>query len=271
MAYLRWNGWRIYHESMGQGPPMLFVHGWSQSVRCWDAVAAQLAETHHVVRLDLLGFGSSDKPYNFSYRVEDLALLVKDFMEDQQLEDVTLVGHSLGGAVSLLASLLTPPQRLSGLVLMNVPFNGPSAVLRTVGGLTPFPELWYALGQRADIVVKCAAWLAKGSWTANSCIEEDVRRAGAFAGGRSARSVIQLDLSHSARQVKVPTLVIGSDRDRIVPRSSAGELAALIPDARLVVLRDVYHLPMMEVPQETLRLLRTFASEIRPLPETRSA
>jgi pimeloyl-ACP methyl ester carboxylesterase len=112
----------------------VLVHGWKQSHRIWDHVVVRLAERHRVVAFDLRGMGESDKP-NTRYTFDELAGDLAFVLEELDLEDVTLVGLSMGCTVSLqLLSGHAP--RVSRLVLVNGPLR-----------LTKTPEFPHALTQ----------------------------------------------------------------------------------------------------------------------------
>ena len=81
----------------------VLVHGWKQSHRLWDPAIARLAARHRVVAFDLRGMGESDKP-NSRYTFDELAGDLAFVLDALDLEDVTLVGWSMGCTVSLAAA-----------------------------------------------------------------------------------------------------------------------------------------------------------------------
>ena len=85
-------------------------------------MAPELATNHRVIAVDLKGFGQSDKPMDERYSVFDQAELLAQLIEDRNLRDLTLVGHSFGGGVALLLALEADQRlkgRISRLVLLN--------------------------------------------------------------------------------------------------------------------------------------------------------
>ena len=95
----------LYYEEQGKGPPVLLLHGFGASTFTWRHVAPDLAETHRVIAVDLKGFGQSDKPFDERYSVSDQAELLAQLIEDKDLRDLTIVGHSFGGGVALRLAL----------------------------------------------------------------------------------------------------------------------------------------------------------------------
>ena len=109
---------RLHVEDAGDGPAIVLTHGLGDDARTWDAVADRLRRTHRVVAWDLRGHGRSDAPsspdaYSREVAVADLAGIV-----DRVDAPVTLVGHSLGGYLSLFLAL-QHPELVGALVLVS--------------------------------------------------------------------------------------------------------------------------------------------------------
>ena len=104
---------KLYYEEAGKGPPLLLIHGFGASTYTWRHIAPELAQTHRVIAVDLKGFGQSDKPFDSRYSVFDQAELLAELIEEKDLRNLTLVGHSFGGGVALVLAL-EANQRLEG-------------------------------------------------------------------------------------------------------------------------------------------------------------
>lgn len=84
---------------------VVFIHGWGCAKECFDAAFDDHAlQRYGIVTFDLLGYGQSDKPVGFDYSLENHAALTIKLISQLQLRDVVLVGHSMGGAVAVLAA-----------------------------------------------------------------------------------------------------------------------------------------------------------------------
>jgi pimeloyl-ACP methyl ester carboxylesterase len=113
---------KLYYQDEGSGPPLLLIHGFGASTYTWRHIAPELAKTHRVIAVDLKGFGQSDKPFDSHYSVLDQADLIAQLIEEKDLHDLTLVGHSFGGGVALFLALEADDRlqgRLSKLVLLD--------------------------------------------------------------------------------------------------------------------------------------------------------
>jgi pimeloyl-ACP methyl ester carboxylesterase len=121
-------------------PALILIHGFACSLHWWDAVMPELARTHRVIRLDLLGFGNSQKP-RAGYSMERQADLVAAVARRLGVRHATIVGHSMGGIVAAalvqrhrrivdrLITIGTPPEftdsRLSAAIIPVLPVIGP--------------------------------------------------------------------------------------------------------------------------------------------------
>lgn len=103
-------GWLRYHDLLGRKPARVFLHGLgSASSADFPAVVASPALAgHRSVLIDLLGFGFSDRPAQFSYTLEDHAHTVATLLASLGLTGCAVVGHSLGGSVAILLAALYP-------------------------------------------------------------------------------------------------------------------------------------------------------------------
>ncbi|MEA2782454.1 MAG: hypothetical protein QOK29_3998 [Rhodospirillaceae bacterium] len=94
------DGVRLHLRDWGQGKPIVFIHGWPLSNEMWEYQFTQLARNHRCVAVSLRGFGKSEQPWG-SYSYDLFADDVKSVIESLNLEEVTLGGFSMGGAIAL--------------------------------------------------------------------------------------------------------------------------------------------------------------------------
>lgn len=89
------DGTRLYYEEHGSGRPLVMIHGWTFSGRFFHRNVPALAEHARVITIDLRGHGRSDKP-DHGYRIPRLAADLRDLMDALDLDDVTILGWSIG-------------------------------------------------------------------------------------------------------------------------------------------------------------------------------
>ncbi len=113
-----WKGYKIGYTVMGTGQPLVLIHGFGASIGHWRKNIPVLAAAgYQVFAIDLLGFGSSDKP-PLNYTMELWEELVKDFWTAHIQQRAVFVGNSIGGLLSLMV-IANHPEIAAGGVLIN--------------------------------------------------------------------------------------------------------------------------------------------------------
>lgn len=259
-----------YHEERGAGLPVLLVHGFGVSSYSWRHLVGPLSKKRRVITVDLKGFGSSPKPCDERYSVHDQADLLCDFIIRHDLRELTLVGHSFGGAVALFTtSQLTErePGRLARLILVDsIAFKQPlPAFIRRLLIPVVGPVGLYLLP--AEVLVRSA--LALAFYDATKVTGDMVRRyaeALKTPGGRhallqTARRMVSADtaeLASACEKIRVPTLILWGREDRVVPLEVGVRLHETIPRSKLEIIEQCGHMPQEEKPEETLRIIARF-------------
>jgi pimeloyl-ACP methyl ester carboxylesterase len=260
----------LHKEVSGSGKPILLIHGFGNSIYVWRHLIPELEKQNQVIAIDLKGFGDSPKPADDRYSVYEQARLIHDYVVENDLKDVTIMGHSLGGGIALVASLYlqqSNPGRQRGLVLIDsiaYPQQLPMfiRVLATpvlgplITGVVP-PEI------QIKQVMKLV-------YAENSTVPADAVKVyakalrtpeGRYAAVTSARQLQPLDMEELSLQypsLRVPTLIVWGKQDKIIPVSVGKRLHQAIPDSQLFVIDDSGHSPAEERPQVLLPLVESF-------------
>jgi pimeloyl-ACP methyl ester carboxylesterase len=261
---------KLYYYEEGKGPPLLLIHGFGASTYTWRHVAPELAKSYRVIAVDLKGFGQSDKPFDGRYSVYDQAELLAQLIEDKDLRDLTLVGHSFGGGVALLLALEANRRldgRITRLVLLdsiaypqNIPvfFRLLDVPLVSQLGVRMVPPL-----------VQTRVALQIAYFDDSKIDPEEVElyaaplktAAGKHAIIHSARQIVPEDiaeLSERYKTIELPTLILWCDHDRIVPLEVGIKLRRTLPNSTLRLIEDCGHMPQEEQPASTLALIKGF-------------
>ena len=264
---------KLYYEEQGKGPPLLLIHGFGASTFTWRFVAPELAKTHRVIAVDLKGFGQSDKPFDERYSVVDQAELLAQLIEEKDLRNLTLVGHSFGGGVALLLALQAN-QRLDGRItklvlldsiaypqqipvffrLLDVPLVSQIGVRMVPPTVQTRVALEIAYFDDSKIDAAEIETYAAPLKTA----------AGKHAMIHSARQILPEDiaqLSESYKAIELPTLILWCDHDRIVPLEVGLRLRRTLPNSTLRLVEDCGHMPQEEQPASTLALIKGFIGD----------
>jgi pimeloyl-ACP methyl ester carboxylesterase len=258
------------YREVGQGAPLLFLHGFMGDGACWQALMTELSSHYRCISLDQLGFGASSKP-KMRYDLAKLSAFVHQVITRLDLAPVTLIGHSLGGWVSATYAL-NHPEQVSSLVLLapagirDDSFCGRYDHLRPLLWQTPLVDL--ALG----VVTPLAHWAGQGD--ALKQIKWMRRELNAQPAARSflvdrLRPEDAIDtVENDIYRVETPTLVITGDRDETIPLWHSETYAQRIAKARLEIIPNADHaLPTQyttEVADRILPFLRQSVSTMSP-------
>lgn len=223
--------------------------------------------------VELKGFGDAPKPRDGDYAPLHQAILVHRFIQQQRLEGLTLIGHSLGGGIAALVALRLlsqEPARLARMVLLAgaaLPQSIPPFI-RLAGRPLWGPLLLRLLPSR--FIARKALELAyfDPKRVGRSQIEAYAQPLstsdGRYAVSCSARQILEPKTVAAAGElgnISVPTLLLWGDHDRVVPLSVGQRLEEILPRARLEVLEDCGHMPQEELPRESLERVRSFLAE----------
>ena len=261
---------RLYYQEEGKGSPLLLIHGFGASTYTWRHIVPELARNHRVIAVDLKGFGQSDKPLDDRYSVFDQADLLAQLIVDKNLRNLTLVGHSFGGGVALLLALRTDPRiegRISKLVLLDTiayPQNVP--VFFRLLDVPVVSQLGFGMVP-PEVQTRVALRIA---YFDNSKIDPDEvetyaaplkTAAGKHAIIHSARQIVPdglAELSERYGSIKLPTLILWCDHDRVVPLGIGLKLRRTLPNSTFRLVEDCGHMPQEEQPETTLKLIQAF-------------
>jgi pimeloyl-ACP methyl ester carboxylesterase len=253
----------VVQDGPREARPLLLIHGSGASGASWYPMIAELADHHHVIRVDLPGCGrSAPAP---SYDVPDQAGRVAAVLDDLDLHPVITVGHSSGGYVAT-ALAEQRPDLVKSLVLIS---TGPrlDALLRQplLLRILLAPPLGRILwSRRSDALIrKGIEATAALPVDIPDDLVADVRR----ITYRTFRTVLHQNTAYVAERsvpsrlaaVEVPMLVIFGTADPRWDPSSAHQYEA-VPNLRLEMLPGVGHLPILEAPDPTSKLLLSFVA-----------
>jgi non-heme chloroperoxidase len=256
------DGARLRYADRGTGSTtFVLVHGWKQSHRLWDRTVARLSDRHRVVAYDHRGMGESDKPasrYDFDELAGDLHLLLHRL----DLEDVVLVGWSMGCSVSL-RYLETDGARVGRLVLLNGPLRLTRApdfphtmtaeqfegYLEDMARSWPVSERAFQAESLRDPPPELVDWL----WSVAVQTPLDVAL-------RIVRAQAKLDMRSAVAGLRVPVLAAYGRHDPYYPVSLGDWIAGTAPQGTAVIFEDSAHCPPIEEPERFCAVLEDFAA-----------
>jgi pimeloyl-ACP methyl ester carboxylesterase len=265
----------VNYAEIGEGEPIIFVHGIAGCWRNWLENLPYFGRTHRTIALDLPGFGDSPLP-SWEITMANYGRLIHDFCERLGLDRVAaLVGNSMGGFISTEA-VIDEPERFDRLVLISAAgisfaeWDGRSldAAARIFKAAIPMLS-----GERRSYWARpLGRKLAFGRIFRNpnklrpELLAEQVRPGLQAPGFSDAlASIWGYDTRKRLPEIEIPTMVVWGLNDQIVPVEAALGYHRLIPESRLEIFERTGHLPMLERPARFNPLLEEFIESSRPL------
>lgn len=249
----------LFYEEKGQGIPVVFIHGFPFDHTIWEPLAPLLCDRARIILPDLRGFGKSpvtDAVYTMRLLAEDIVRL----LDRLEIEKAVVVGHSMGGYVSL-SFAQAYPNRLLGLGLI------------ATQAAADNPERRQSRYKTAESVMHKGARVVAGDMvktlTRNKALVQPITQlilqaqpagiVGALKGMAERH-----DLTGELANIQVPAVVIYGASDQLLPKERAEMMAQMLPKGWLVEVPDTGHMLMMEEPAavaEPLRQLFEMAAE----------
>ncbi|HUT48311.1 MAG TPA: alpha/beta hydrolase [Alphaproteobacteria bacterium] len=280
------DGVRLHYAAAGEGPLMVFVHGFPEFWYAWRKLLAEFSCDHRVVAYDQRGYNLSDKPdgvenYRSGHLVADLAAVIRHFGRKRAI----VVGHDWGGVVAW-AFAIARPEMVEKLVIGNAPHPGVFARLLSSDAEQQRASGYIAKYQGADAepylsrddfavlrstvtepgrvagyfnaddaAAYLAAWRQPGALTAMLNFYRAMHLLPPHKDGRPAK-VPAIDAQSVA--VAAPTLVIWGMKDRYLLPQNLDGLDAFVPDLTIHEIAEATHWVFHEKPEEASRVMRDF-------------
>ncbi|MCW2651860.1 MAG: hypothetical protein JWR32_2836 [Mycobacterium sp.] len=274
------HGYRRAFRVAGSGPAILLIHGIGDNSSTWDTVQTKLAQRFTVIAPDLLGHGKSDKP-RADYSVAAYANGMRDLLAVLDIERVTVIGHSLGGGVTMQFAYQYP-QLVERIVLVGtggvtkdvhfalrlaaLPMGSEALALLRLPGALPALHLAGRIigaalgstrfGRDLPDVLRVLAELPEP--TASAAFSRTLRAVVDWRG----QVVTMLDRCYLTESVPVQ-LVWGED-DSVIPVSHARMLHAAMPGAQLEIFHRSGHFPFHDDPDRFVEVVERFIGSTEP-------
>lgn len=230
-------GKRISYEVVGQGEPILLVHGWGGSSASLKALSLILSQSYQIIVIDLPGFGHSDNPEP-TWGVEEYAHILTEFLDQLKLKKVDFFGHSFGGALGIYIAS-QEPNRINKLILCAPSY---SRLAKKVVGIQSLKQ----------IIPPDLKLLLYRIFFPNSDISRFPKLEQNF------RKIVTQDLTPLTHSINVPTFILWGEKDTYVPVEQATNLHARIKKSILKIFPDVKHSLPLKNPDLVAREVKEF-------------
>ena len=264
-----WRGWRVRYTTLGEGPPVVLVHGIHAAASSFEmrGIFEPLSQQYTVYAVDLLGFGKSERP-EARYNGQLYADLLADFLAEVVGRADLLIGSSLSAAY-VVAVAAAQPGLVDRLVLLSpTDTTSLSEQGRVIGRVLAAPLIGTAafnlLASRASIQSFLRQAYADPSRVDDTLVEQNwatshqpnARLApAAFLAGQ-----LDLPFPRSSGPVAAPILVVRGSVPGIGDQATDAELHGLGPDVTIETIEDTAQLPHDEAPDRTLALIEQWVA-----------
>ena len=252
------------------GTPIVLTHGWGLDSREWNYLKRDLSDRFRLIVWDEPGLGKSTPPTNRDYSLENLARDLEAVLALAGDKPAILLGHSIGGMITLTFCRLFPSalgSRVVGLVLTH---TTPTNPVRTTSGaafytaiekpvLMPLmyltialsPLVWLMnwlsyLNGSAHLMNKLSSFGGTETWEHIDFATKFQPQASPAVLARGMLGMMRYDATKTLAAISVPTLVVAGDRDSTTKPEASERICASVPGARLVTLTPAKHLGLIE-------------------------
>lgn len=254
----------LWHDRQGSGPTLVMLHGWALNSRVFDGLAAALADSCTVIRIDLPGHGRSSEAAVLQQAGWNVASLA-DQVAPRVPRGAAVLGWSLGGQVAMELAARAGEHAGPLLLLATTPRFLAAPALHWAAGLDPIVLARFARLLQQDLRVTIRDFLdlqVRGSRAADltlQALQHALTQQGLPSPGAMARGLEMLrdtDLRARLACIAAPTLVLHGQYDRVTPPAAAAALAAAISGARRLELPRCGHAPFLSHAGEVATAIR---------------
>jgi pimeloyl-ACP methyl ester carboxylesterase len=273
-TFTKVDGVRIRYVDVGEGPPVVFVHGFASSIDVWTDVIREASKSHRVLALDLKGFGWTDRPEG-DYSPAAQAELVLHLMDARGIDRAAVVAHSWGASVALAMSLAAP-DRVTRLALYDAWVYEeqlpPTFYWARADGVG---EAIFGLFYDQRVEDKIALAFYDKKFVTQKLVDATERaldRPGATAAALAAvRGQRFSRVQDRYKDIQQPTLLLWGREDLVTTVTYGERLSNELAHAKLVVYPRCGHFPMVEAKApSTVELLAFLAPDTALTPKERA-
>ncbi len=257
----------IHYLSAGQGETILLLHGWPTSAYLWRDLMPELSENYQVIAIDLPGFGKSDKNPADSYSFRYYGRILDGFLENLNIEHVTLGVHDLGGPIGLYW-MVQDMGRVDRLILFNtLVYPEFSRMVKIFALGTMLPGVKNMMTSPKGI--KRAIYF--GVNQKYKLTDETIQQYQAPFGDSTSRKVLLKSIQRLSLKAfeeikeklpsfKGPVQILYGEKDKILPKvaTTMQRVKADLPQSEITSFPDCGHFLQEEVPQELSQAIINF-------------
>ncbi len=257
----------VYAENANlTGEPLLLIHGFGGNKDNFTRIADEL-EDYHLIIPDLLGFGESSKPMSADYRSEAQATRLHELLQAKELaSNIHIGGNSMGGAISVAYAAKYPKDVKSlwlvdsaGFWSAGVPKSLEGATLENNPLLINSKEDFYKM---YDFVMYKPPYLPKSV----KAVFAQERINNKELDAKILEQIVTDNVEERAQIIadyNIPTLVVWGEKDQVIKPETVNVIKDIIPQAQVIMMEDIGHVPMIEAVEQTAEDYKGFREGIK--------
>lgn len=261
--YVQLPGLKMHYAQAGEGQnTLLFVHGYSASWRIWRGVMESVPDDFRALAVDVRGSGDSDKP-DAGHTVRQMSEDIYQFARALDLKDFTMVGHSMGGVITIDFAI-EHPELLKSMVMVNpAPPDGLELPAEAKQQLMGVFKSRSREGVAQMLRMMAFAPDAQVDQAIMDELVDDAIKASEALLDQAMADMEGLRLGDRLSGIDLPALLVHGDRDAAVPLAESVKTFERISGCSLQVFYGCGHSPQLEVQDDFARLLVSFARKPR--------
>lgn len=260
MSSITTNQGVLHYEVCGRGEPVILLHGWLGSWGLWYETMNYLGKYYRTYALDFWGFGESGKKRD-TYAVQDFVEMVDQFMEILGIHRSPLVGHSMGGTVSLSVAIKYP-ERVNRVAVIGSPITGSSLALTLkLAGYPWIASLVFKMMWALRLGIRISAPLITSDPLWPDMIDRDLSRTTLESFLMSIASLRKTDLRPFISQIKIPVMGMYGKRDVIVRPNQWKYIKSSLPNANIAWFKKAGHFIMLDEQERFITTLKRFLDD----------
>ncbi len=248
----------LFHIEHGSGTPLVLLHWFPFDHTIWDGVIGELEKGIRVIAPDLRGHGRSMTTES-DYSITDMAADIIELMDQLQIREAVIVGHSMGGYIALEITR-NFPERVSGLVLISSHIFADSLEKKQ----SRYNDIDRIMQQGAyAVLANMPNMLTHDNSIKRFCRDAVIKMDSIGAMG-ALRAMANRTTSEDVwKTIKFPTMVIAGSDDQLIPIEQSRGFAGLPKYSTLEEINGAGHMPMLEAPDKVAAALVRFINNIR--------
>ncbi len=264
--FINIDGAKVHYRIEGEGKPILLIHGTFSSLHTYDEwTKIFVARGYKVIRFDMPGFGLTGPHPKEKYTIGDVADFIEEFLETLSIKKCDVVGNSLGGWIAWEFALKYP-ERVRKLVLIDAAgyINDRNFPLPFVIAQTPVLRNVFNYVPKAVV-----RRFVRQVFHNQDKVTEDIvdRHFDMFHREGNMEAFVKIANSHfvqnthELKNLHIPTLIIWGDKDNWLSVDHAHKFQRDIPDSKVIIYKNVGHIAMEEIPEESAEDVLKFLEE----------